>query len=221
MIFPIGDDQVHKGYWPLFSYGLLLVNLMVFLWQLTMNGLELQLFFLQYGAIPVNITQGKDWYTLLTSLFIHGGWMHLLGNMVFLWVFADNIEATIGNVSFLFFYLLGGVAASALQIYMAPHSQIPGIGASGAVAAALGAYLVMYPNSRIRTLVIFFFIRIPAFLFLGIWIVQQFVSGIGTLHTLGLQGGVAWWAHIGGFGFGLIAGLFFRFVLKRRGTLMA
>lgn len=152
----------------------------------------------------------------VTSLFIHAGWLHLIGNMLFLWVFADNIEATIGNFHFLLFYLIGGLAAHAAHIYFHPYSGIPTVGASGAISAVMGAYLVMFPTSRVRMLFIFFIFRVPALLFLGFWIWQQWLSGTAALSVETVQSaGVAWWAHIGGFIFGVIAGFYFRFNYPR------
>ena len=137
--------------------------------------------------------------------------MHLLWNMLFLWIFADNIEATIGNFNFLLFYLLGGVAATLAHIYFNSQSSIPMVGASGAISAVLGAYIVMFPRSRVKTFFLFFFINIPAFVFLGIWIVQQTVNGISSVGEQNVGGGgVAWWAHIGGFFFGAIVGYYLK-----------
>ena len=205
MIFPIGDTQVKGGSFPYFSYGFIGVNILIFLAQYTSGNL-----LIQHATVPAEILNGEDYYTLFSSMFMHGSIMHLVGNMVFLWVFADNIEATVGNFNFLVFYLLGGLAASAAHIYFNASSTIPSLGASGAISAVLGAYLVMFPKSKIKTLVLYFFLQIPAFIFLGIWIIQQLYSGIGAISPGGEAGGVAWWAHIGGFVFGVIAGFFAR-----------
>ncbi len=214
MVFPIGDDQVRGGASPIFSYAFLALNVLVFLFQVTLPAANLQGFIVEYGSIPQEISSGEDYYTLLTSMFLHGGWMHLIGNMTFLWVFADNIEAVVGNVKFLIFYILGGIAASYGHIFFNPASTVPCVGASGAISAVLGAYLVMFPSSRIKVLVVYFFrsFMVPAILFLGFWIVQQLISGVGSLgsEAAGSGGGVAWFAHIGGFVFGLAAGLFFK-----------
>ena len=210
MFFPIGDQNVIGGYKPLFSYAFIGINVLVFLFQATMAPSIAQNFVMEYGAIPIEILAGEDWGTLFTSIFLHGGWMHLLGNMMFLWVFADNIEAIIGNANFLIFYLLGGLAASAAHVFFNPMSTIPAVGASGAISAVLGAYLVVFPHSRIKTLVFYIFISIPAIVFLGLWIVQQLINGFGALGASAHTGGVAWWAHIGGFAFGFIAGFFIK-----------
>ena len=238
MIFPIGDDQIKGGYLPIFSYGFIVLNILVFLLQNQYeNGLACT-----YGAIPDDIRNGEDLINLITSQFLHGGWMHLIGNMVFLWVFADNIEATIGNVRFLIFYLAGGAIAALTHTMLQGsgseaccqicadfycdeviycRGSIPMVGASGSIAAVMGAYLVMFPRSRVRMFFFFLFFRIPAFVFLLFWIGQNLVSGVGMLRG-GPSGGVAWWAHIGGFLFGILAGSFFRQTRAwKRGMLMA
>ena len=235
MIFPIGDDQVQGGSKPIFSYAFIGLNIMIFFLQLSVPG---QLV-CDFAAIPNDIISGKNYITLITSMFMHGGWMHLIGNMLFLWVFADNIEATVGNFNFLLFYFLGGMAAHAAHIYFnygvfdnccAPCSaigcegalaacpgSIPSLGASGAISAVLGAYLVMFPTSKIKVLVLVIFssFRIPAILFLGFWIGQQLISGFASLGPETAEtAGVAWWAHIGGFVFGVIAGFVARSGMK-------
>lgn len=211
MIFPIGDENIKGGSYPVFSYGFILLNVLIFLFQASIPSGSLEAMIFEFGSIPLEITAGQDWHTLLTSMFLHGGWMHLLGNMLFLWIFADNIESTIGHFRFVIFYLAGGIAAALTHIMFNLESTIPMIGASGAIAAVLGAYIVMYPASRVKVLVFVFPLRVPAFLFLGFWIYEQTVSGVGELSipTAETQG-IAWWAHIGGFVFGLLGGLFFR-----------
>ena len=215
MIFPIGDDQVKNGYFPIFSYAFILINVVIFIFQAQMPTAQLQSFVFDYGSIPGEITQGDDWFTLFSSMFLHGGWMHLIGNMLFLWVFADNIEATIGSPSFLIFYILGGLAAHAAHIYFNWESTIPTIGASGAISAVMGAYLVMFPTSRVKVLFLIFPFRILAFLFLGFWIFQQLNSGFASLGVETAEtAGVAWWAHIGGFVFGILSGFYYRLTGK-------
>lgn len=161
-----------------------------------------------YGAIPKYIVNGERLFTLFTSLFLHGGWMHLIGNMMFLWIFADNIEVTVGNLRFAIFYLLGGIFGAVVHSYLYVVSSIPCIGASGAISAALGAYLILFPSSKIKVLFFLFVFRISAFAFLGLWIVQKLFAGwaaIGfdTTNT----SGIGYWAHIGGFAYGFIFGL--------------
>ena len=204
-MFPIGDDQVRGATKPLFSYVFIGINVLVFLFQYSLSLDRGIAFATEYGAIPVELVQGDDLYTIFTSMFMHASWMHLIGNMVFLWVFADNIEAVIGRAKFVIFYFLGGLAATAGHTFFNLYSTIPCVGASGAIAAVMGAYLIMFPTSSIRVWVFLFIVRIQAWLFLGFWIVQQGFKGIGSIGSLG--DGVAWWAHIGGFVFGVIVGL--------------
>lgn len=218
MIFPIGDDQVKGGHFPIFSYSFIVLNIGVFIFQMLLAQPQLTAFFDEFGSIPFEITRGEDLYTLGTSMFLHGDFMHLVGNMLFLWVFADNIEATIGNLKFLLFYAFGGLAAEAAHIYFNFDSLVPMIGASGAISAIMGAYLVMFPHSRIKLLFLIFPFRVTAWLFLGIWIWQQWTYGTSALLDGGASGGVAWWAHIGGFAFGLAGGFVFRAIGKLSGV---
>ncbi len=249
MLFPIGDDQVKGGYFPLFAYGFIVLNIIAFIFQWSTdppnpnNPYELTLLTCEYGSIPADIINGKNYFTLLTSMFMHGGWMHLAGNMLFLWVFADNIEATVGSFKFVLFYILGGLAASLGHIYFGMGTEelgccfpcgnvqgieclpkeinrcsgsIPTVGASGAISAVLGAYMVMFPKSQVKVLVLIFFrsFKLSAFIFLGMWIAMQLYSGFSELG-LSARGGTAWWAHIGGFVFGVVAG----FLFKEKGNL--
>ncbi len=153
------------------------------------------------------------WESIFVSMFLHGGWLHIGGNMLFLWIFGNNVEDRLGRITFVVFYLLGGLAATGLQLAFDPNSTVPNLGASGAIAAILGAYAVMFPRARVYTLVIFFFItavELPALVVLGGWFVLQLFSGVGSLGTH-VNGGVAYWAHVGGFVFGMAtAWLFFR-----------
>jgi len=201
---------------------LILGNVAVFLYQFSL-GPAADAFVLQFGMIPSAISAviGGSWdrvgamLTIFTSLFLHGGWMHLIGNMLYLWVFGDNVEDKLGHGRYLLFYLICGISASALHIAIEPASLVPTIGASGAVSGVLAAYLVMFPRARVLTLIpIFIFIQlaeIPAFVLLGLWFVLQFFNGLVSLglSTSGM-GGVAWWAHIGGFAVGLLLVLPFR-----------
>lgn len=221
MFFPIGDDQVKGGARPIFSYSFLLLNILVFLYQLSLSSPELNAFIFHFGAVPSEITSGDNYFSLFTSMFLHGGWFHLIGNMMFLWVFADNIEANLGNWRFLLYYLLGGLAAHALHIYFYPQDPIPTVGASGAISAVLGTYLVLFPFSRIKILFILLltYFRIPALLFLLIWFGQQLFYGYTSLNASESTNNVAWMAHIGGFAFGLLAGFLIRSLIPRRGRL--
>lgn len=230
MIFPIGDTNVQGGSKPLFAYGLIIVNVVIFLLQLQVEDHLV----CDYATIPSDIVRGRDLYTLVTSMFLHGGWMHLIGNMLFLWVFADNIEAVVGNTRFIIFYLLGGLFASGAHILLEMMmggsgslaccmpcavgsnctaddllcaGSIPSLGASGAISAVMGAYIVMFPKSNVKVLIFIWTVRVSALIFLGFWFVEQLISGIGGLSVVSVQtSGVAWWAHIGGFVFGLIFG---------------
>ncbi|MDX1666900.1 MAG: rhomboid family intramembrane serine protease [Saprospiraceae bacterium] len=210
MIFPIGDDDIKGGHYPLFSYGFIALNVLVFIYQANLPQGQLQSFIYTYGAIPAETSQGQDLLTVLTSIFLHGGLGHLLGNMLFLWIFADNIEATIGNVRFFLFYIAGGIAAYLVHFYFNVGSSTPTVGASGAISAVMGAYLVMFPRSRVKLFFFFFIFRIPAFIFLGIWFWQQWSSGTASLRGPAEATGIAYWAHIGGFFFGALLGLYFR-----------
>lgn len=209
-MFPIGDENVRGAGVPIITWVLLALNVLVFLLEATMSNAGLEQFIRAYGVIPAQIMQGQDLHTLITSMFLHGGWLHLIGNMLFLWVFSDNIEATLGKVLYLGFYLLGGLAASAAHILSAPSSTVPSVGASGAIAAVLGAYIVMFPRSQVKLLILssrMGVTRTTALVFLGLWAVMQFFNGVASLGVETAQtGGVAWFAHIGGFVFGLLVG---------------
>ena len=211
MIFPIGDDNIIGGKKPLVSYSLLVINIIVFLYTLSL-GDSAELFLNSYGSIPFEISSGQDLFTLFTSMFLHAGLFHIIGNMLFLWIFADNIEAVIGSKLFLLFYLGGGLVASMVHILSDWDSVIPTVGASGAISAVMGTYLVMFPKSRIKVIFIFFAFYVPALVFLGLWFIQQLLSGIGNIAPASAEeaGGVAWWAHIGGFIFGLVMGYLFK-----------
>lgn len=211
MFFPIGDDQVRGGHKPIFSYILLGINVMVFAFETTLDGQSLANFTYTFGAIPDHFLHGEHLISLVTGLFLHGGWAHLLGNMLFLWVFADNVEATIGSMKFLVFFILGGIASTIFHGLIFPDSSLPLIGASGAIAAVLGAYLIMFPHSRIKVLVLILFtsFNVPALLFLGFWIITQFFDGYGSLGAVSAEGaGIAYWAHVGGFLFGVVVGYY-------------
>lgn len=208
MFFPIGDDQVHNGHTPYFAYGFIALNVLIFAYQATL-GPEFGSFVYEYGCIPAEIEAGQDYHTLLTSTFLHGSWMHLIGNMLYMWIFADNIEASIGSTGFVVFYLAGGLVAGLAHIYFNAGSITPAVGASGALSAVMGAYIVMFPKSNIKGFFFIIRISVPAFLFLGFWFFQQSQAGISSIGDT--SGGIAWWAHIGGFVFGVLCGLFFRF----------
>lgn len=196
---------------PYVTWLLITANVLVFLLELTLDmGGELEGFMYTAGLVPATVTANPFSPALLTvfsSMFLHGGVMHILGNMLYLWIFGDNIEDRMGPVRFLVFYFLGGLAAAAAQILIAPDSTVPMVGASGAIAAVLGAYLVEFPRARVRSLVALgYFIRIaqvPAVVVLGMWFVIQFFNGFLSVSAA-VSGGVAYFAHIGGFVAGLL-----------------
>ena len=211
IVFPFGDDNVRGGHYPLFTYIFLAVNVLVFLYEIQLSESALAAFFHNFGTVPAEITEGDDTHTLLTNMFLHGGWMHLIGNMLFLWIFADNIEALVGSRRFVLFYIVGGIAAALGHIYFNWDSTIPAVGASGAVAAVMGAYIVLFPQSRIKMLFLIFPFTLPALVFLGFWIVSQVSSGLADLSvTTAETAGIAWWAHIIGFAFGVLLGIYWR-----------
>ena len=175
---------------------------------------------LQAGVPIENMSQPPGFLTIFTSMFMHGGWLHIAGNMIFLWIFGNNVEDSMGRLRYVFFYLLGGIAAAGAQVAISPDSTVPLVGASGAIAAVLGGYALLYPRARVLTLFFFFFIffiEVPALLLLGLWIFTQFLPAVGQLATpeVGGGGGVAYWAHIGGFLFGLAA---IKLFAQRRST---
>ena len=209
MFFPIGDDQVRGGVTPYFSYGLIGLNILIFVYQASLRPEAGQQFVYDYGFIPEAVSSGYGYQGFLTSMFLHGGWGHLIGNMLYMWIFADNIEAVVGHSRFLLLYFLGGIAASLCHLYFNWGSEIPAVGASGALSAVMGAYIVMFPHSRVRGFFIFFVVHIPAWIFLGFWFYQQSSAGFATLEDSSGTG-IAWWAHIGGFVFGVLMGFWFR-----------
>lgn len=205
-MFPIRDHNP-SGRTPLVTYVLIAVNIAVFLgyWLTITNDYDLALFFNRWGLVPVAVTAGYQTETVLTSMFLHGGWMHLAGNMLFLWIFGDNMEDEMGHLRFALFYLAVGLAAAFLQTAADPGSQIPMVGASGAIAGVMGGYLLLFPRARVDVLFIFvIFFRIfaiPAWIVLGVWIGLQLFNGSVTPTD---QGGVAYLAHVGGFVGGLV-----------------
>jgi len=218
MFFPIGDVNLRRGVKPFLTYVFIALNVVIFMKQVALGHQAQTALIFQWGSIPAEIMSGRGWLTLVTGIFLHGGWMHLIGNMLFLWVFGDNIEATLGYGKFLLFYIGGGVTASLLHCILNASSTIPCVGASGAIAACLGAYILMFPRSQVRVffLLILTSFKVPALLFLGFWILQQFVAGVGSLGAATSDtDGVAYWAHIGGFLFGMLTGLYFRAEAQR------
>jgi membrane associated rhomboid family serine protease len=206
-------DVIPSRTTPVVTISLIVLNALVFLYEFSL-GERVNEFIIAFGLIPAAFS----WVTLLTSMFLHGGFLHFGGNMLYLWIFGDNVEDRFGHGRFLAFYLLCGTVAALAQTIMSPDSVVPMVGASGAIAGVMGAYIVMYPHSRIVTLLpIFIFIQlieVPAVFFLGIWFVMQFLSGVGSIATAASRqpaGGVAFWAHIAGF----VAGAAGVFVFRR------
>jgi membrane associated rhomboid family serine protease len=194
-------DVIPSRTFPFFTITFIVVNSVAFLFELSLPEPALDSFLLMYGVVPVRFS----WLAVVTSMFLHGGWLHFLGNMLYLWIFGDNVEDRLGHGRFVLFYLLCGAAAALAHVFMNPSSAIPTIGASGAIAGVMGAYFVLYPQSRVLALLpLFIFweiIEVPAILFLGIWFVMQFFSGIGSIAADATvqTGGVAFWAHVAGF----------------------
>lgn len=212
-MFPLYDENPTRTT-PYLTYGLIGVNILVFLHEVSLSSQELEQFFRMYAVIPQELTTNfaQEWTTLFTSQFLHGGWWHLISNMVFLWVFGNNVEDRMGHLKYLIFYLSCGALAALCQWFISMNSSIPSLGASGAIAGVLGAYVIRFPQSRILTLAFLGFfvttIRIPAIILIGIFVIQNVISGLASLQAAANMsvetGGVAYWAHIGGFAFGII-----------------
>lgn len=226
MLFPIGDDNSERRSTPLVTYALIGINVLFFVYQ-TMN----PKFTYGYSYIPAEIANGSDlvgtftvgggrvqlfpgpvpiYLTLLFAMFMHGDLMHIGGNMLYLWIFGDNVEDRMGRTRFLIFYLLTGLLASAAQIIVKPNSIIPNLGASGAIAGVLGGYLVLFPRQSVRVLMGRGIVEVPALIAIGLWGLMQFLGGFGQLSARGDSGGVAYMAHVGGFVAGIALVFFFR-----------
>ncbi len=220
-MIPLWDEIPTKRI-PIITIVLILINFLVYYYQFFVV-VDTNAFINAYGLIPIELTRGIAltpytpsplYATILFSMFMHGGFVHLLGNMLYLWIFGNNVEDYLGRISFIIFYILSGIFAALGQILIAPNSSIPMVGASGAIAGVLGAYLILFPRARITTLVFFgFFIRLiklPAIFVLGLWIIFQLFYGLSELSVSGGGAGVAWFAHIGGFIGGIILIKMFR-----------
>ncbi|MDP2948113.1 MAG: rhomboid family intramembrane serine protease [Chloroflexota bacterium] len=221
-MIPIGDS-VRSRTFPYVNIAIIIANFLVFFYELSLGPIELNRFMLRWGVVPDHLVgylnQPADvslrvLFTPLTAMFIHGGWLHILGNMIFLWVFGDNVEDGMGHLRYLVFYVASGIAAAAAQVWVDSSSLVPMVGASGAIAGVLGAYLVLYPRATIATLIMPFFFwtaYIPAFLLIGFWFFLQLFSGVAAIgQAVGASEGVAWWAHVGGFGAGFLLVWVFR-----------
>ena len=210
-MFPLGDDNSQRRSIPVVTAALIALNVLVFFVELNAG----QAFIQQWAFVPRRFAADppEQVHTIFSSMFMHGGWLHLFGNMLYLWIFGDNVEDEIGPLKFLFFYLVCGVAATMTQFYFSSRSGIPNVGASGAIAGVLGAYLVMFPNARVRVLVYNQVVALPALIVLGMWIALQIFSSVGSIAATNQsteQGGVAYMAHVGGFVAGVVLVFLFR-----------
>ncbi len=211
-------DVIPSRTTPVITIVIIVLNALAFLFELMLPGAERQGFIREWGIVPAAFA----WPTVISSMFLHGGWLHFLGNMWYLWIFGDNVEDRLGHARYLVFYLLCGAVAGLAQTLVNPDSYVPTIGASGAIAGVMGAYFVLYPQSRVLTLIpLFIFIEIVeirAIYFLGFWFLMQLFSGVGSIaHTTGTQsGGVAFWAHVAGFAAGLGGVFVFRQPVRER-----
>lgn len=221
---PLKDDNPIQ-ITPYVTYGLIALNVLVFFYELTLSPIELMTFFRTWAVIPEQLTESfnssgitlftfHEWFTLLSAQFMHAGFLHLGGNMLYLWIFGNNVEEELGHVRFLGFYLVCGTLATLAQWFFGMYSEAPSLGASGAIAGVMGAYIFKFPDVRILTIVplgfFFFPLRIPAVFYLGIWFLQQASYGLASLNApanIGMaEGGIAYWAHAGGFLFGAALG---------------
>jgi len=205
-------DTIPARRFPVVNTAIIGLNVLLFLFESALSPDQLDRFIWLWGLVPADFWQGGTlgrWLPLFTSMFMHGGWWHLISNMLALYIFGDNVEDRLGHFRYLLFYMFGGLAASAAHLAAYSDSPIPTVGASGAIAAVLGAYLVLFPHARVLTLIpVFYFLRIvelPALVYQGFWFISQLFNGLFALAAANVlqSGGVAWWAHIGGFVFGL------------------
>jgi membrane associated rhomboid family serine protease len=237
MIIPIGDDDRHLSSPAVLTYLLIGANLLVFF--LLQQGGASNAFTYGYSVVPYELTNNVDlitpqglspsepgitvdqapgptpiYLTVLSAMFMHGGYLHLFGNLLYLWIFGDNIEHRFGRGAFLLLYFASGIAGTVVQVALAPESVIPNLGASGAISGVMGAYLMLFPRNRVRALFFFVVVSVPAVLVIGLWIVMQIFEGFGSLGSAGLTGGVAYGAHVGGFFAGAILATVMRRVIK-------
>src|SRR5215208_487369 len=205
-MLPIGDDDSQRRTVPIVTYALIVINVLFFLVELSSGDAFIQ----RWSVVPRRLLANPvgDFITVFTAMFMHGGWMHLIGNMLYLWIFGDNVEDRLGQAKFLIFYLLCGIVATFAQVLVNPNSNVANLGASGAIAGVLGAYLLMFPRSQVRVMMGRGIIPMPALVVIGFWAVLQFINGFGAIATTEQTtgGGVAYMAHVGGFIAGLILG---------------
>ncbi len=210
MLLPVGDDNSARRTVPYVTYFLVLVNIIVFLVELARG----ETFIVEWSFVPQRFLDhpAGEFPTIFTSMFMHAGWFHIVGNMLYLWIFADNVEDNFGHFRFLGFYLVCGLVATFSQMALDVHSEIPSLGASGAIAGALGAYVLLFPRGRVKVLLWITIVAVPSYVVLGLWIILQLLSSVGSILSPEATGGVAYMAHIGGFA----AGLILAFILRRR-----
>jgi membrane associated rhomboid family serine protease len=201
-MFPIGDDDSGRRSVPIVTYVLIALNVLFFFVELSGGDPFIE----RWSVVPSRLTAnpGGDFITVFTSMFMHGGWLHLGGNMLYLWIFGDNVEDRFGHAKFALFYLLCGIAATFAQVLVNAGSNIPNLGASGAIAGVLAAYLILFPRGQVKVLMGRGVVPMPALVVIGLWIVLQFINGVGSITQSAETGGVAYMAHIGGFVTGLV-----------------
>lgn len=224
-MFPLHDDNPTR-ITPWITYGLIGMNVFIFLFEVSLPESQLRQFFQLYAIVPRELSRSfeglpvgqpvPEWATLITSQFLHGGWWHLISNMIYLWVFGNNIEDRMGHLRYLIFYLICGVLAGLTQWAISMSSNVPSLGASGAISGVLGAYIIRFPQARVLTLVFLGFfvttLRISALIIIGVFFIQNLIAGLASLQASAMtlaRGGVAYWAHLGGFVFGIIIAPFF------------
>jgi membrane associated rhomboid family serine protease len=207
-MFPIGDDDSARRTVPLVTYALIALNILVFILEL-IGG---DAFITKWAFVPSRFLANPfgDFLTLFTSMFMHAGWLHLGGNMLYLWIFGDNVEDRFGRIKFIIFYIISGLVATFAQLAFSAGSTLPNLGASGAIAGVLGAYIVLFPKQNVKVLLGQRVIQVSALIVIGLWIVLQFFSGIGSINSSAQTGGVAYMAHIGGFLAGVALTFLFR-----------
>jgi len=232
-MLPLADENLHGRGWAVVTLTLIAINVAVFVLLQLPN----EAFTYAWAVVPREITTGMDivrtvevpggsfmlepspspvYITLISSMFMHGGWLHLLGNMLFLWVFGDNVEHAMGPLAFITFYLVAGIIGSLAQIFVDPNSLIPSLGASGAISGVLGAYIVLFPSNRVLVFLFRFAVWVPALVVIGMWALLQFINGFGQIAETQQTGGVAYMAHIGGFVAGLVGGFIARGLGRHR-----
>ena len=222
-MIPLRDENPTRSV-PWVTLALIAANVSVFIYEITLGTEGLNAFWTTWSIVPGRLLADplslQEVATVFTSMFMHGGWLHLIGNMLYLWIFGNNIEDRLGAARFIAFYLISGIVGAAAQIVIAPESTVPMLGASGAIAGVLAGYLLLYPGASIVTIIpVFFFVevaRVPAYLVIGFWFVLQLGNGLAGLGTASATGGTAWFAHIGGFAAGLILALPAWYATRRR-----